>query len=76
MTHPGDDRRGDRARHLSAADARDETTYPIELALLEVGHETGFRDDNQRPAPRPDDIDEWSPSTHEPLTLQSGEPPF
>ena len=47
----------------------------IDLALLH-GYETGFWDDNGRPAPWPDDIDEWSPTTHEPITLAPGEPPF
>ena len=46
------------------------------LTLLALGYETGFWDDHGRPAPWPDDIDEWSPTTHEPLTLQPGEPPF
>ncbi len=53
-----------------------EVTYPVDLALLEAGHETGFWDDNGRPAPWPDDIDEWRPATHEPAPLTPGEPPF
>jgi hypothetical protein len=53
-----------------------ELAHLRDLALLDIGHETGFWDDHGRPAPWPDDIDEWSPTTHQPLTLQPGEPPF
>jgi len=48
----------------------------IDLALLHAGYETGFWDDNGNPAPWPDDIDEWSPTTHDPITPEPGEPPF
>jgi hypothetical protein len=47
-----------------------------DLALLAAGHETGFWDDQGRPAPWPDDFDEWRPATNEPPTLAPGEPPF
>ena len=33
----------------------------LNAALLATGAETGFWDDNGRPAPWPDDIDEWQP---------------
>jgi hypothetical protein len=35
-------------------------------ALLATGAETGFWDDNGRPAPWPNDIDEWQPATDNP----------
>lgn len=38
--------------------------------------ETGFFDDHGRPAPRPDDIDQWRPETGEPATEQPGGQPF
>lgn len=34
-------------------------------ALLDAGQETGFWDDNGRPAPWPDDIDQWRPSINQ-----------
>jgi len=37
---------------------------------------TGFWDDHGRPAPWPDDIDEWRLSTSEPFTTEPGEQPF
>jgi hypothetical protein len=33
----------------------------LNAALFATGAETGFWDDNGRPAPWPDDIDEWTP---------------
>jgi hypothetical protein len=39
-------------------------------ALFATGAETGFWDDNGRPAPWPDDFDEWTPAT------DPAEPPF
>lgn len=64
-------------RRPRAHQATDDTIiYPLEHALLEAGQETGFWDDHGRPAPWTDDIDEWSPTTQEPLTLQPGQPPF
>lgn len=48
----------------------------IDLALLQDGYETGFWDDHGRPAPWPDDIDEWRPAVHDPVTPRPGEPPF
>ncbi|MGX6603113.1 hypothetical protein ACWKSP_13375 [Micromonosporaceae bacterium Da 78-11] len=38
--------------------------------------ETGFFDDQGRPAPWPDDIDQWQPVTGDPATGQPGEQPF
>ncbi|MET8461548.1 hypothetical protein ABZ422_20120 [Micromonospora zamorensis] len=32
-------------------------------ALLSTGTESGFWDDTGRPAPWPDDIDDWTPTT-------------
>jgi hypothetical protein len=44
--------------------------------LLAAGHETGFWNDHGLPAPWPDDIDDWRPTTHDPDTPQPGEAPF
>jgi hypothetical protein len=38
--------------------------------------ETGFFDDQGRPAPWPDDIDQWRPETGDPATGQPGEQTF
>jgi hypothetical protein len=35
----------------------------LNAAPLATGTETGFWDDQGRPAPWPDDIDEWTPET-------------
>jgi len=45
-------------------------------ALLTTGTETGFWDKDGRPAPWPDDIDDWRPETPEPTTPEPGQPPF
>jgi hypothetical protein len=37
-------------------------------ALRITGADTGFWDDHGRPAPWPDDIDEWRPSTSETIS--------
>ena len=48
----------------------------LNAALFADNIETGFFDDQGRPAPWPDDIDEWAPSTtSEPITRKPGEPP-
>lgn len=44
--------------------------------LARLGLETGFWDDHGRPAPWPDDIDEWKPSSSDPLTPETGQNPF
>ena len=38
--------------------------------------EPGFFDEYGDPAPIPDDIDEWRPAVHDPVTPRPGEPPF
>jgi hypothetical protein len=48
----------------------------LNTALLTTGDETGFWDERGRPAPWPDDIDEWRPATTAPVTLQTGENSF
>jgi hypothetical protein len=48
----------------------------LNAALLATGAETGFWGDPGRPAPWPDDIDQWRPATSEPVTRESGEQPF
>lgn len=54
---------------------RDERTA-LNAAQLATGADTGFWDDLGRPAPWPDDIDEWRPSSSESLSRQPGERPF
>ncbi|MDT4993712.1 MAG: hypothetical protein QOH97_3604 [Actinoplanes sp.] len=48
----------------------------LNAALLATGTETGFWDDQGRPTPWPDDIDEWTPATKGPVTHKPGEHPF
>jgi hypothetical protein len=48
----------------------------LNAALLADNVETGFWDDQGRPAPWPDDIDEWRPETGERTTRQPGQQPF
>ena len=45
-------------------------------ALHATGAETGFWDDEGRPAPWPHDIEEWRPETADPITPEPGQPPF
>jgi len=46
-------------------------------ALFTDNIETGFWDHQGRPAPWPDDIDEWTPATTSgPVTREPGEPHF
>jgi hypothetical protein len=46
-------------------------------ALLNDNIETGFFDDHGRPAPWPDDIDQWTPTTNsQPTTPEPGQAPF
>jgi hypothetical protein len=46
----------------------------LNAALVAVGAETGFWNDQGRPAPWPDDVDEWVPAVAEPVGDGSGEP--
>jgi hypothetical protein len=46
----------------------------LNATLLSDNIETGFWDEHGRPAPWPDDIDQWQPETGEPVTRQPGEP--
>ncbi|MFC7280241.1 hypothetical protein ACFQS1_40345 [Paractinoplanes rhizophilus] len=66
MTHPT----GDPAIPDPAERAR------RNAALLADNIETGFWDDHGRPAPWPDDIDDWRPATGEPHTLPPADQPF
>jgi hypothetical protein len=52
------------------------TIHHEDLALLAAGYETGFWDDHGQPAPWPDDLDEWSPTTSDPVIPDRREPPF
>ncbi|NMO57908.1 hypothetical protein HH310_42965 [Actinoplanes sp. TBRC 11911] len=45
-------------------------------ALLADNIETGWWDNHGRPAPWPDDIDQWQPVTGEPTTKKPDEQPF
>ena len=48
----------------------------LNAALFATGAETGFWDDQGRPAPWPDDIDQWRPETGEHTTREPGQQPF
>jgi len=48
----------------------------LNAALHTTGADTGFWDQHGRPAPWPDDIDEWRPSTSEPVSNEPEEQPF
>ena len=48
----------------------------VNAALFATGADTGFWDGQGRPAPWPDDIDEWRPETGEPTTWEPGHQPF
>jgi hypothetical protein len=48
----------------------------LDAALLATGHDSGFWDEHGRPAPWPDDIDEWSPATSEPVNPETREEPL
>ena len=47
----------------------------LNAALTATDTDTGFCDDHGRPAPRPDDIDQWTPTSN-PVTPEPGQPPF
>ena len=61
-------------RHRDPPDP-DERTQ-LNAALLEAAAETGFWDEHGRPAPWPDDIDDWRPDTGEPITPEPPETAF
>jgi len=63
-------RRQDDPRH------QHDLAYPRDRALLDAGQETGFWDDNGRPAPWPHDIDEWRPTGYPRVSPEPGEPAF
>jgi hypothetical protein len=48
----------------------------LNTALLATGTDTGFWDDHGQPAPWPDDIDEWRPSTGQPINHEPEQQPF
>jgi hypothetical protein len=66
MTHPTGD--------PAIPDPHERAT--LNTALLTDNIETGFWDEQGRPAPWPGDIDQWQPETGEPITHQPGEQPF
>lgn len=53
-----------------------DTRAALNAALLTTGADTGFWDEHGRPAPWPDDIDQWRPCTTKPVELAVGEQPF
>jgi hypothetical protein len=61
-------------RHPAVPDPHERAA--LNAALHATGADTGFRNDNGRPAPWPDDIHEWRPATGEPISLEPGEQPF
>jgi hypothetical protein len=64
----------DHHRDLALPDAAERTR--LNAGLLADGHDSGFWDENGVPAPWPDDIDEWRPTSSEPVTRQPGEQPY
>jgi hypothetical protein len=48
----------------------------LNAALFADNIETGFYDEQGRPAPWPDDIDQWTPETSQPTTRTPGQQPF
>jgi hypothetical protein len=48
----------------------------LNTALHTTGTESGFWDEQGRPAPWPEDIDDWTPVTGEPATPEPGQQPF
>ncbi|MDG4785086.1 hypothetical protein O7626_03925 [Micromonospora sp. WMMD1102] len=48
----------------------------LNAVLHATGAETGFWDDNGRPAPWPDDIEDWTADTREPPATEPGQSPF
>jgi hypothetical protein len=54
-----------------------DTRARLNTHLHAAGADSGFWNEHGRPAPWPDDIDEWRPTTDgNPITLAPGEPPF
>jgi hypothetical protein len=51
------------------------TRQQLNTALAATGAETGFYDENGRPAPWPDDIDQWAPTSND-STTDPGDHPF
>ena len=50
------------------------TREALNAALAATNAKTGFYDDNGRPAPWPDDIDQWVPTSNDPTTEPSDHP--
>jgi hypothetical protein len=48
----------------------------LNAALLTTGADSGFWDGYGRPAPWPRNIDEWRPTTRDPLTPEPSERSF
>jgi len=65
----------DPARHHDAIPTPAERAM-LNAALLATGADSGFWDEHGRPAPWPDDIEEWRPVTSETNDSQPGEQPF
>jgi len=61
-------------RHLAIPDPA--TRAWLNARLRATGQDSGFYDDRGVPAPWPDDIDEWRPSTAEPVNPEPGQQPF
>ena len=64
----------DTTRHPAVPDAA--TRAWLNNRFRATGEDSGFYDDRGVPAPWPDDIDEWRPSTAEPLNPEPGQQPF
>jgi hypothetical protein len=48
----------------------------LNAALHVTGADTGFWDDHGRPAPWPDEINQWRPSTSEPVSYEPHQQPY
>jgi hypothetical protein len=48
----------------------------LNSALHATGADSGFWDEHGRPAPWPDDIDEWRLTTSDPITTEPGQQAF
>jgi len=73
-TRTGDRRMTDMTGDLAIPDPAERKK--LNTALLADNIETGFWNGQGRPAPWPDDIDQWRPETSEPITHQPEEQPF
>lgn len=63
-----------RYAHLGIPDAAERTR--LNAAMITEHTETGWYDDTGRPAPWPDDFNDWRPATSNNPTPPDRQPPF